>query len=139
MFKKVLGYHRQIAAAGYRVPEGLKGSWGKYKILRDGKEQEIMMEPIGMKIYTCPFGLKWQKKPVLVVHRGPHGTGKWQVDEAVTGQLISSGHDTREAAAAAAMLDIGAAGEKQFWQVQKAVCLAFRKANVPLNQVEILT
>ena len=137
MFKKVLGYHRQIAASVYRIPEGLKGTLEKYRILVDGKPKDIVMSPVGRNIYMCPFPLDWTQKPILVVHRRELAKGKWQVDEAVTGKVVTSGHDTREAAAADAIAEVEAAGESAFWEAQKAACRALRKAKAPLNTVEI--
>ena len=137
MFKKVLGYHRQITVSAYRIPEGLKGRLEEYRILVNGKPKDIVMSPVGRNVYMCPFPLDWTEKPILVVHRRELSKGKWQVDEAVTGQIITSGHDTREAAAADAIIEVGAAGEAGFWKAQKAACRALRKAKVPLNKVEV--
>ena len=138
MFKKVLGYHRQIIASAYRIPEGLKGRLEEYRILVNGKPQDIVMSPVGRHIYMCPFPLGWTQKPILVVHRRELAKGKWQVDEAVTGKIVTSGHDTREAAAADAIVEVGAVGESAFWEAQKAACQALRKAKAPLNKVELV-
>jgi len=46
-------------------------------------------------------------------------------------------HHGPEAAAADAIIEVGAAGEAGFWKAQKAACRALRKAKVPLNKVEV--
>ena len=136
MYRKVLGYYAQLTTKSYRVPSGLKGNLEKYRIHRSGKAHEIVMMPIGMKIYTFPFSLPWSKKPVLVVHRGETASRKWQVDESVTGLLLASGYDTRETAVAEVLRDLEAIGEDRFWVLHKDVCRALHKGKVPLNKVE---
>ena len=138
MFQKVLGYHAQIKVAAFRCPEGLKGSYEKYQLLRNGKQEEIFMVPVGRKIYTCPLALDWEQTPDLVVHRGYDAISKWQVDESVTGVTIVSGHDTRDLAVANAVMEAQKAGETAFWEAQKAIVKACNAANVPLNNIEIV-
>ena len=137
-FKKMRGYHRQIAAPAHRVPDGLKGSLEKYKIKRSGKTQEIMMSPIGRSVFQCPFPLNWKKKPILVVHRGENASGAWQIDEAITGLLLFSGSETREAALGEVLVDIEQQGEKRFWELHADVCRGMKAGNVPMNVVEIV-
>ena len=138
MFQKVLGYHVQLNANAYRLPEGLKGALEKYRIVRDAKESEIAMMPIGKNCYTFPIAPDWKKVPVLVVHRGSTGKGKWQVDESITGLGIVSGYATRDAAVTAVRAALQKVGESSFWQAQQAVCRALRAGKVPINQVEIV-
>ena len=138
MFEKVLGYHAQLNANAYTVPDGLKGALEKYRIVRDGTEIEIAMMPIGKYCYTFPIALDWKQVPVLVVHLGSLGKGKWQVDEGITGLGIVSGYDTRDAAVAAVRAELQKVDEQVFWKVQQAGCRAMRAAKVPLNQVEIV-
>ena len=139
MFKKVLGYYRQIPAGDYKLPAGLKGGLEKCKLHLNGKVKEIMMSPVGRSVWTFPFHLPWFKKPILVAHCREDAKGKWQVDEAVTGMPIVSGYNTSAGAVAAAESRLERCGEDAFWKEQKAVCRAMRKANVRLNQVEIVT
>ena len=137
MFRKVLGYYAQLNAKAYRVASGLTGGLEKYRIHRSGKEYEIVMMPIGRAIYAFTFPLRWTKKPVLVVHRGETATGKWQVDESITGLMLVSGYDTREAAVAEVILNLGAVGEDRFWELHTDVCRALRAGKVPMNKVEV--